>query len=296
MSSLARSPVAPLAAFAPVAHGIGRLCTVFVNCYCVDLANGGGWVLVDTGLPGSAWYIQKAVADRYGPGARPNAIVLTHAHFDHAGNALALAERWNVPVFVAKHELPYVTGQADYPPGDPTPGGAICFLSRFFPRGGIDLGRRVRMLPEDGSVPPMPGWRAIATPGHSAGHTSFIREADRVAIVGDALSTLDLDAWSSQMTWPREIARPATPFTPDWIAARQSIRDLADARPTAIAAGHGLPIDGPDLADRLRDFANAMTEPHGGRYADGHPVEYQPSGVRQARPPRARRPAEDRDS
>lgn len=275
-----------LATFAPVAPGVGRLAILFVNVYAVDLPDGGGWVLVDTGPPGAAGYVRAAVADRYGNGARPNAIVLTHAHFDHAGNAKALAEAWDVPVYVGEKELPYVTGASDYAPADPTPGGAICFLSRFFPRRGIDLGDRVDALPHDGSVPAMPGWRAIPTPGHTAGHVSLIRDVDRVAIVGDVLATHDMDAWSTQMTWPRQIARPATPFTPDWESARSSIRALAAAKPTLVAAGHGLPIDRDDLPAVLRGFADAMPEPEGGRYQDD-PAEYRPDGALARVPPPA---------
>ena len=272
--------------FVDVTTGVGRLSVVFVNLYTIDLPQ-GGWMLVDTGVPFSGWYVQKALDARYGPGAKPLAILLTHAHFDHSGNASAFASAWDVPVYVHPLEMPYVTGQSDYPPQDPTPGGAICFLSRFFPRGSIDLKDRVRPLPEDGSIPDAPGWTWIHTPGHTAGHVSFVRSEDGVVIVGDAIATVNLDAWSTQLTWPQEIARPATPFTPDWIAARESIHKLADLKPKILAAGHGLPIQNEmSMEDALRTFAKAMEEPDGGRYA-GKPVQYNADGSVASLPPAA---------
>ncbi len=269
--------------FSSVAAGVGRLATVFVNLYVVDIP-GGGWVLIDTGLPKLGWYVRRAVESRYGVGARPEAIVLTHGHFDHAGNAKQLADAWDVPVYAHPLELPYLLGRSDYPPGDPTPGGAISFLSRFFPVSGIDLGRRVRALPPDGSISAMPGWRWHPTPGHTAGHVSLFRESDQTLLAGDAVVTTDLDAWSSQFAWPREISRPPTPLTPDWHAARQSIRRLAELEPTTLAAGHGLPISGRHLSSELRAFADEMQEPRGGRYA-GDPAMYDADGSVIAVPP-----------
>ena len=240
-----------IATFLPVTDGVSRLCTVFVNCYAVDLDD-GGWVLVDTGLPGSWWYVLAAVRRKYGTGARPRAIVLTHGHFDHAGNAKRLAEMWDVPIYASRREMPYLTGRSDYPPQDPTPGGAISQMSRAFPTGSMNLGSHLREMPASGDAPEMPGWKIIATPGHTAGHVSLFRESDRVLLAGDAFVTTDLDAWSSQMTWPRELSRPPTPLTPDWKSARESIFKLAELEPTVASTGHGLPIRGAELPDNIR--------------------------------------------
>ena len=60
-------------------------------------------------------------------------------------------------------------------------------LSSLYPRGPIDLGQRVRSLPSDGSVPGMPGWRWIFTPGHTAGHVSLWRDEDALLLAGDEL-------------------------------------------------------------------------------------------------------------
>lgn len=247
-----------------------RIPTAIVNTYAVGDPN-GKWVLVDTGLPGFANYVERLV-DNYA--ARPpSAIVLTHGHFDHAGNALTLAERWNVPIYAHPDELPFLTGRSDYPPADPSMGGAIAQFSRAFPTAGYDLGERVEALPEDGSLPGLPDWRWLATPGHSPGHISLFRRSDGFLIAGDALTTLDADSWASQVTSARELGRPPVPFTPDWDAAEESIRQLAKLRPSTIAAGHGVIMKEADLADQLVAFAARTHRPAYGRYAT-QPVRF----------------------
>ena len=260
-----------------VAEGVRRMGVVFVNVYALN-ASGGRWFLVDTGLPGFASAI-KAACDGLYDARPPEAIILTHAHFDHAGNAEALAKAWGVPVYAHPQEMPYLTGQSDYAPQDPTPGGAICFLSRFFPHGGYDLRGKVDLheLPDDGTVPGLNGWRWLHTPGHTQGHVSLFRDYDKLLLAGDALCTMDLDSWPAQFSRKREFARPATPFTPDWISAHESVDQLASLEPNAVAAGHGLPMSGRYVAAELRDLADTMHAPAGGRYAD-EPARYDDDG------------------
>ena len=269
--------------FSPVAPGVWRLGVVFVNVYAIE-SPGGGLVLVDTGLPGLSGWVRRALEAQFGAGTRPEAIVLTHAHFDHAGGAKALSAGWDVPVYAHLLEMPYITGQADYPPPDPTPGGAICFLSRFFPASGTDVGPRAQPLPSDHAVPNLPGWRWVHTPGHTRGHVSLFRDEDRTLIAGDALATTDLDSWTSQITWAEEFQRPATPFTPDWDAALESVRRLAALDPLAVGAGHGRSISGPQVAGELRSFAREMVPPPDGRYS-ARPAHYRPDGRVESVPP-----------
>ena len=148
-----------------IAPEVGWLPISFVNAYFVGRP-GESWALVDAGLPGSATKIFETAEARFGAGSKPQAIYLTHGHFDHCGAARELAERWDVPIYAHRMELPYLTGRSAYPPPDPTVGGAIAFLSRFFPSRGTDLGSRVRELPE-GDLPGLDGWHWTSTPGHS---------------------------------------------------------------------------------------------------------------------------------
>ena len=137
-----------------------------------------GWVLIDAGLPGTAALIQSAAKARFGENSRPAAIVMTHGHFDHVGALVTLAEAWDAPVYAHPLERPYLDGTAAYPPPDPKVGGGLmAALSPLFPTKPVDVSSLLKDLPPDGSVPDMPGWRWIHTPGHAPGHVSLWREA-----------------------------------------------------------------------------------------------------------------------
>lgn len=252
-----------------IAPGVAYLRTGIVNVFFVGEA-GGAWTLVDAGMYGAAGLIRRAAAERFGEGARPAAIVLTHAHFDHRGALRELAEGWDVPVYAHPLELPYLTGRSSYPPPDPTVGGgAMAALSFAYPRGPVDLGARVRPLPADGSVPGMAGWRALHTPGHTPGHAAFFRDADRVLLAGDAFVTTRQESLSHVLAQTPEVNGPPSYFTQDWVAAEASVRALAALRPEVGATGHGVPLAGAPLREALerlaRDF-RARAVPARGRY------------------------------
>jgi glyoxylase-like metal-dependent hydrolase (beta-lactamase superfamily II) len=250
-----------------VAKGVKHLKIVFVNAYFVDTPESaeGSWVLVDAGMPKTGWRIKNYAEEIYGEGTKPSAIVLTHGHFDHAGAALELAETWNIPVYAHQLEMPYLTGKSDYPPQDPTVGGALAQMSRLFPHSGFDLGNRVKQIGEDNKIVELPGWQIIHTPGHTAGHICLFRESDRTLFAGDALATLNQDSWISNITEKQEFGNPPPPFTTDWNAAGRSIELLAELEPRVVAAGHGQPIK-ENTATRLKTFAENFTPPKHGRY------------------------------
>ena len=236
-----------------------------------------GWVLIDAGMVGTGPLIVSAAAERFGSGARPAAIVMTHGHFDHVGALKDLAERWEAPVYVHRLERPYLDGRAAYPPPDPTVGGGLMsLLSPLYPRGPVDVGARLHDLPADGTVPHMQGWRWLHTPGHSAGHVSFWREEDRALIAGDAfITTRQESAYAATApNQPPELHGPPMYFTPDWEKARASVRRLAELEPEVAVTGHGPAVHGAELRTALhalaRDFDDVAVPKHG-RYV-GHPA------------------------
>lgn len=233
-------------------------------------ARSGEWVLVDTGSPGLGGWVRRAIAERFGRESRPAAIILTHGHFDHVGAVKQLADKWEVPVYAHEQEIPFLTGQADYPPPDPSVGGGLMArLSPLYPRKGIDLGRRVQPLPPDGAVPALPDWRWLHTPGHTAGHISLFRESDRALIAGDAFTTVQQESLLAVLTQYQAVHGPPAYFTPDWEAARRSVERLAALHPSVAATGHGLPMRGERLGRELSNLAREFQRlgmPEQGRY------------------------------
>lgn len=280
-----------------VAPDVACLQDKIVNLYFVGApqadgprdGEGGDWVLVDAGLYGSAGRIVRFAEARFGAGARPAAIVVTHGHFDHVGALKELAARWDVAVYAHELEMPYITGRSAYPPPDPTVGGgAMARLSFLYPQKPIDLeGRSVRPLPADGSVPGLPGWRWIHTPGHTPGHVSLFRDRDRVLIAGDAFVTTKQESAVAVLTQKQEVHGPPMYFTPDWGAARDSVISLAGLRPEVAATGHGLPMRGAEMLRQLDELARDFDElavPAHGRYV-GRPAVADERGVVSVPPP-----------
>src|SRR5678816_1107655 len=88
-----------------------RLAIVNVVFYGYPDAGDGGWVLIDAGIPGSAGPIIRAAEARFGEGAGPAAIILTHGHFDHVSALEKLEQFWKkVPIYAHELELPYLDG------------------------------------------------------------------------------------------------------------------------------------------------------------------------------------------
>ena len=257
---------------------IARLRVAFVNLYFVGAPHAAGttgvdatpWALVDAGLSAGTARILEVAAERFGRDSRPAAIVLTHGHFDHIGALEPLLAIWDAPVYAHPLELPYLTGQAEYPPPDPSVGGGLLArLSPLFPTKGLNLTGRVKPLPMNGDVPGMPGWRWVATPGHSPGHVSLFRGSDRVLIAGDAVTTTRQESLYSVVTQEETLSGPPMYFTIDWERARSSVATLASLRPIVIASGHGTPMQGARVAEALatlaRDF-DQRARPEQGRY------------------------------
>lgn len=250
------------------AEGLTRLRFLFVNLFYFGTPQ--SWVLVDAGLQGSAGTIVSTAEGLFGKNNPPEAIILTHAHFDHVGAFPELFDTWDVPVYAHPLELPFLTGQRDYPPPDPTVGnGAMALLSFTYPNKAIDLGARVRELPADASVPHMPGWRAVHVPGHTPGQVAFFRDTDRCVIAGDAFVTTKQESLYAVMTQKEEVQGPPAYFTPEWIEARRSVEKLAALRPEIAATGHGPVMRGEELRSGLealvRDF-DEIALPDQGRY------------------------------
>lgn len=243
-----------------------------VNISLVGYPESDEFVLVDAGMPKSANEIISVIEARFGANSRPKAIILTHGHFDHVGGLIELVKHWEVPVYAHQLEMPFLTGQKSYPEPDPTvEGGLVAKMSPSFPNEPINLGSTVQTLPSDRTVPHMPGFRWIHTPGHSPGHVSLFRESDGALIAGDAFTTVKQEYMYKVFIQELEISGPPRYLTTDWEAAKQSVIKLEALKPKVAVTGHGLPMSGEVLTTSLKKLVNEFEKiaiPDYGRYVN----------------------------
>ena len=247
--------IAPLEA---IAHGVVGLRIVFVNVF--GLTNDDGtWVLVDCGPPHSA----KPIADWaekhfYGP---PEAIMLTHGHFDHVGSAVALSEEWKVPIYAHPSERDYLTGQKEYSkPNVAAGGGLMTLLSPLLPRSPYNLGERLRFF-SSSYLSELPNWRILSTPGHTPGHVSLYRQSDGILLPGDAFCTTKAESFfEAAIAQDPELHGPPAYFTSNWTAAGKSVQFLSSLDVAVVAPGHGRPLRGDNLSAKLKEMSDRFTE------------------------------------
>jgi pterin-4a-carbinolamine dehydratase len=149
--------------------------------------------------------------------------------------------------------------------------GAVALLSRLYPRDPIDISTHLEALPAGGTVPGLPDWQWIHTPGHTAGHVSLFRERDRTLLAGDAICTTKQESLLAIATQRHELHGPPAYFTQDWQSAAQSVQRLAALNPDVLASSHGEPMAGPVMRDDLQQLAATFERrelPAYGRYAD----------------------------
>lgn len=243
-----------------------------VNVFMVGDPTSDEFVLIDAGMPHSSNMIISAVEDRFGENARPKAIILTHGHFDHVGALIELVEKWEVPVYAHELELPYLTGKESYPEPDPSvEGGLVAKASPLFPNEPIQLGDNVKVLPEDGTVPNLPQFKWLHTPGHAPGQVALFREEDGLLIAADTFVTVKQDSLYKVMTQEIELNGPPRYLTTDWKAAKQSVEKLAKLNPSIAVTGHGFPMSGEELRDGLNDLVihfDSIAKPDYGKYVN----------------------------
>ena len=236
-----------------------RLAIVNVVFYGKPKAGDREWVLIDAGIRGTGGLIRRTAQRRFGPGSRPSAIILTHGHFDHVGTLRDLAERWDVPIYAHELETPYLDGRRSYPPPNPRVGGGLMArISPLYPRGPINVHSRLKLLPANRTVPGMPGWVWIHTPGHSQGHISLWRESDRSLIAGDAFITTNQESAYAVALQRPEMHGPPMYYTEDWTQAGISVARLADLDPELVITGHGAAMHGEEMREALHTLARTF--------------------------------------
>ena len=144
-------------------------------------------------------------------------------------------------------------------------------MSWMYPRGPIDIQHHIQTLPADNTIPGLPEWKYIHTPGHAPGHISLFREHDKVLIAGDAFVTTKNESAVSALTFRKHLSGPPKYFTCNWASAKISVLKLAALDPEIVATGHGHPMFGQEMRNALHTLArkfDQLAQPAHGRYVN----------------------------
>jgi glyoxylase-like metal-dependent hydrolase (beta-lactamase superfamily II) len=226
-----------------VAEGVHRVADSYTNWYIVEDA--GRLTVVDAGVP-SSWASLHAALRQLGRAAGDiEAIVLTHAHFDHVGFAERARRELGVPVYVHENDVPLTAHPWRYDherrraPYFATQPRALPIVATFLRHRAFWPPPLRAVVRFESGVLPVPGApRVVPTPGHTHGHCA-LHFPDRDAVIaGDALVTLDP---YTGRTGPRLVARAATV---DSDRNLRTLDALAATGARTVLVGHGEPWTG----------------------------------------------------
>lgn len=195
-----------------------------------------GDVLIDAGTAGMGKRLPRKLS-----GHTVSAHALTHAHQDHAGGSKAVCDALGIELWAPAGDA------ADAERGNQVAAEGT-WATPLIKRGpGWPAHPVARRLAEGDEVG---GFTVIDTPGHSPGHVSYWREADRTLIVGDVFFNNHI------LTTRRGLRPPVRVFTVDPARNRESMRRLADLDPAVVVFGHGPPLH--DAGPKLKAFVERL--------------------------------------
>ncbi len=215
-----------------------RLGTPFVGCYAVE--DGGAYTFIDAGLPGYWEQMAGFLASRNTLLSAVKAVVLTHWHDDHRGNAERLRTQADARVLVHQDDLAAAMRRGKPPKFPLWKPRVLHYFVHVLANGAARVPPLVRASGfADGEVLDVPGRpRVVHAPGHTAGNAAISLEDRGVLIVGDALATIDLVTGEAG---PRLLPR----FTnDDHDLALASLQKIESVQAHWVLPGHGLPWQG----------------------------------------------------
>jgi glyoxylase-like metal-dependent hydrolase (beta-lactamase superfamily II) len=217
-----------------VADGVFEISIAFVHAHLVVVD--GGVVLVDTGLPRRSAKIEQALHEARRTVGDVRAVLLTHWHADHTGGAAHLHRLSGARIFAHAIDVPAITGVA------PMPLTALQKVGKLF-TGTPEPVPVNEVITADGPLS-VPGFTAVHTPGHTAGHVSFLLDRDGgVLFAGDAAAGAGT-----------KVRRTPRLMIDDVPTADASVAHLARLRFEVAVFGHGGAVT-TAAADRFRELA-----------------------------------------
>lgn len=196
-----------------------------------------GLVLIDTGTRAAGPRLVRSVRLLGFDPRRIDQVALTHWHRAHAGSAARLAASSASPMIRAgAADAAVLSGAAPPAAGRRTRTGRALQARPRLPD------RTDATAIEDGEEC-APGLRAIAAPGHTAGHLAFWLPRAGLLLAGDAIHHV-LRCSAGPRSWHADLD-----------AGARTLRRLADLEPAVVACGHGPPVRKAASA-RLSDLAD----------------------------------------
>ncbi|MCH7959293.1 MAG: MBL fold metallo-hydrolase [Candidatus Hydrogenedentes bacterium] len=185
-----------------------------------------GGVLVDAGTP-----LAKGRILRQLKGEKLTAHALTHVHPDHQGASKAVCEAFNVPLYCGENDSDAMES-GDFSAQMPLKMPKAVNSLLYGPPHPV-----TKRLCEGDEVG---GFTVLDAPGHTPGQVVFWRESDRVLVMGDVLTGMNL------LTTARGLHQPPRVGTIDRALNIESARKLAKLNPEIVCFGHGPPWTDPD--------------------------------------------------
>jgi glyoxylase-like metal-dependent hydrolase (beta-lactamase superfamily II) len=247
-----------------VAPGVFVIVLPWTRVYVLRAPQSGGensrhdfardeFFLVDSGTRADRAAILAALKLLEIPATNCRAVLLTHAHPDHAGNAAFFAQR-GAQLFLHQAERIFLETRRTYIPRLPRALAPLGWLqTAMFALGEIfwpvkRVLANVVLHGHETLSTPCGAWRVLETPGHTRGHISFFREADGALLSGDALLNV------VPFVMKTGLAVPTAIFNEDTAQARASARRLCALPVNILLAGHG-PTLRENTSAHLREFA-----------------------------------------
>lgn len=223
------------------APGVHRIEESFTNWYLVE--EDGRLTVVDTGLPTSWPSLIEALRNIGRRLSDIEAVVLTHAHFDHLGIAERTRKDLGVPVWVHENDVPLTRKPRQYAREkalsyylatqiQAAPMVAAFVRNRAWWPSPV---KEVTRYTEGSGALLVPGSAEVVfAPGHTLGHCALRLPERDCVIAGDAV--VMLDPYTAKKG-PRIVARAAA----DSERALASLDALAATGAGTVLTGHGDP-------------------------------------------------------